>query len=240
MTNKIYPSDLDDAQWKMIAPMIPEQKDGGRPRTVDMRCVTNAILYMVRGGCSWRMLPKEYGPWETAYGYFRTIRRDGVWQRIHDMLREKIRRNAENATPSSTVINSQTVKTGEKLITCKLNIEYSVCYVQILLKRWGLTPQKPKRIAYEQNPEAVERWLTDEYPEIKKRAKAEKASIYWGDETGIRSDDQLDRSYARRGGRGFRQWVAHVSKKHSHRKTNSLTVRKPSVAVGDRSTNICG
>ena len=115
MTNKIYPSDLDDAQWKIIAPLIPEQKAGGRPRTTDMRCVTNAILYMVRGGCSWRMLPKEYGPWETAYGYFSTFRRDGVWQRIHDTLREKVRLKAgKKATPSAAVIDSQSVKTGEK------------------------------------------------------------------------------------------------------------------------------
>jgi len=85
------------------------------------------------------------------------------------------------------------------LIRKKYNIRFTIRYVQILLKRWGFTPQKPRRVAYEQNDEAVQQWLASDYPEIEKRAKAEKARIFWGDETGIRSDDQLGRTYAPKG-----------------------------------------
>lgn len=115
MTEKMYPSDLSDAQWKAIQPLIPAAKSGGRPRDVDMRWILNGILYIVRGGGSWRMLPKEYGPWPTVYGYFRKFQREGVWQQIHDRLREKVRRKAgKKATPSVAIIDSQSVKTTEK------------------------------------------------------------------------------------------------------------------------------
>ena len=70
MAKKIYPNDMSDAQWTFIRPLIPPGKAGGRPRNIDMREIINAILYVVRGGVSWRMLPKEYGPWQTVYGYF--------------------------------------------------------------------------------------------------------------------------------------------------------------------------
>lgn len=85
------------------------------------------------------------------------------------------------------------------LIKRKHKTVFTVRYVQILLKRWGFTPQKPKRIAYEKNPAVVEQWLQQDYPQIKKRAKAEKASIFWADETGIRSDDQLGKTYSPKG-----------------------------------------
>ena len=115
MSEKVYPSDVSDAQWKIICPLIPAAKPGGRPREAKMREIVNGILYMVRGGCSWRMLPKEYGPWQTVYGYFRTFRRAGVWPQIHDALREKVRRKAgKKPTPSAAIIDSQSVKTTEK------------------------------------------------------------------------------------------------------------------------------
>ena len=115
MSEKLYPSDMSDAQWKIIGPLIPAAKPGGRPREAKMREIVNGILYMVRGGCSWRMLPKEYGPWQTVYGYFRTFRRAGVWPQIHDALREKVRRKAgKKPTPSAAIIDSQSVKTTEK------------------------------------------------------------------------------------------------------------------------------
>jgi putative transposase len=115
MSEKVYPSDMSDAQWKIICPLIPAAKPGGRPRDAEMREIVNGILYMVRGGCSWRMLPKEYGPWQTVYGYFRTFRRAGVWPQIHDALREKVRRKAgKKPTPSAAIIDSQSVKTTEK------------------------------------------------------------------------------------------------------------------------------
>ena len=106
---------MSDAQWKIIGPLIPAAKPGGRPREAKMREIVNGILYMVRGGCSWRMLPKEYGPWQTVYGYFRTFRQAGVWPQIHDALREKVRRKAgKKPTPSAAIIDSQSVKTTEK------------------------------------------------------------------------------------------------------------------------------
>ena len=115
MPEKIYPSDTSDAQWKAVQPLIPPAQLGGRPRDVEMRWIINGILYIVRGGGSWRMLPKEYGPWPTVYGYFRKFQREGVWQQIHDRLREKVRRKAgKKSTPSAAIIDSQSVKTTEK------------------------------------------------------------------------------------------------------------------------------
>jgi putative transposase len=115
MSNVVYPSDVTDRQWDIIAPLLPAAKAGGRPRGVEMRQVINGILYINRGGCAWRMLPKEYGPWETVYGYFWRMRRDGAWQCIHDSLREKVRRADERKpTPSAAIVDSQSVKTTEK------------------------------------------------------------------------------------------------------------------------------
>ena len=113
MERKPYPTDLTDEQWKLIEPLIPPAAPGGRPRDVDMREVINAILYLNRSGCSWRMLPREFPPWGTVHWYYRRFRLDGTWRRIHDTLREKVRRKAgKKPTPSAAVIDSQTVKTN--------------------------------------------------------------------------------------------------------------------------------
>ena len=115
MEKAVYPSDVTDRQWEVIAPLFPAAKAGGRPRTVDLRQVVNGILYLNRSGCAWRMLPKEYGSWETVYGYFWRFRRDGIWQCSHDSLREKVRRaDARKPTPSAAIVDSQSVKTTEK------------------------------------------------------------------------------------------------------------------------------
>ena len=107
-----YPSDLTDRQWSIIEPLIPPAEPGGRRRSVDMREVVNAILYLLRTGCSWRMLPHEFPPWGTTHYYYRRLRLDGTWLFIHDKLREKVRRKAgKKPTPSAAILDSQSVKT---------------------------------------------------------------------------------------------------------------------------------
>ena len=104
---------MTDSQWDIIQQMIPPAKSGGRPRTLDMRQVINAILYLVVGGIQWRMLPKEYPKWQSVYYYFRTWRDDGTWQRIHDTLRAEIRRKeGRHKHPTAGSLDSQSVKTG--------------------------------------------------------------------------------------------------------------------------------
>jgi putative transposase len=115
MCREPYSSDLTDAQWQRIAPLIPPAKPGGRHRSVDIRAVLNAIFYRTKTGCQWRNLPHDLPPWGTAAGYYRLWRRSGVWERIHDALREQVRVKAgREVTPSAAIIDSQSVKTTEK------------------------------------------------------------------------------------------------------------------------------
>jgi putative transposase len=115
MARIAYPSDLTDAQWKLIEKRIPPAKPGGRERSVDMREVMNGILYLVRTGCSWRQLPHDLPPWGTVHWYYRCFRLDGTWQTIHDALREKVRTAAgRKPSPSAAIVDSQSVKTTEK------------------------------------------------------------------------------------------------------------------------------
>jgi len=110
-----YPTDLTDEQWSRIVQFIPPAKPGGRPRSVDMREVINAILYLNRTGCAWRLLPHDLPPWGTVHWFYRRFRLDGVWDHIHDRLREDVRVAAgKEPTPSAAVIDSQSVKTTEK------------------------------------------------------------------------------------------------------------------------------
>jgi transposase len=110
-----YPSDLTDAQWARLAPLLPAAKPGGHPRTVDLREVVDAILYVLREGCRWRALPHDFPPWSTVYGYFWHWRRDGTWLRAHDALRAQVRVATGRApTPSAGCLDSQSVKTTQK------------------------------------------------------------------------------------------------------------------------------
>lgn len=115
MERNPYPSDLTDEQWLLIEMHIPPEKPGGRHREVDMREVVNGILYLNRTGCAWRLLPHDLPPWGTVHYYYRRFRIDGIWQNIHDRLREQVRLAAgKESTPSAAVIDSQSVKTTEK------------------------------------------------------------------------------------------------------------------------------
>ncbi len=116
MARKPYPTDLTNAQWSRIAPLIPPARPGGRRRTVNVREVINAILYFVRTGCQWRNLPHEFPPWGTVHYYYRRWRLDGTWEEVHGTLREQVRSEKEGreATPSAAIIDSQSVKTTEK------------------------------------------------------------------------------------------------------------------------------
>jgi putative transposase len=114
MKNQIYPTDLTDRQWNCIKDLIPSAKPGGRPRSLEMRQVINAILFIVVTGAQWRMLPKDYPKWQSVYSYFRTWRDDGTWQRIHDTLRAQVRRRAgRHKHPTAGCLDSQSVKTTQ-------------------------------------------------------------------------------------------------------------------------------
>jgi putative transposase len=107
-----YPSDLTDAQFAHLEPLLPPAKPGGRPREVNLHDIVDAIFYVNRTGCQWRALPKDYGPWSTAYDYFRKWRRDGTWQEINSALRQQVRTQAGRKSPRTAYIDSQSVKGG--------------------------------------------------------------------------------------------------------------------------------
>ena len=115
MERSTYPSDLSDREWQLLEPLLPPPKGGGRPITYPRREIVNAIRYVLRTGCSWRMLPHDLPPWRIVFHYFRTWRRDGTWQRAHDALHAKLRQaQGRETSPSAAIIDSQSVKTSEK------------------------------------------------------------------------------------------------------------------------------
>ncbi len=115
MPRKPYKTDLTDSQWAVIEPLIPSPKKTGRPRTQDMREIMNALFYVARAGCDWRLLPHDFPPPDTVYYYFKIWADDGTWKRIHDELRRKVRLKAGRAPePTVGIIDSQSVKTTEK------------------------------------------------------------------------------------------------------------------------------
>jgi transposase len=115
MPRRRYPSDLTDAQWARLEPLLPAVRPGGRPRAHPLREVVDALRYVLRGGIAWRALPHDYPPWQTVYHYFRAWRLDGTWERLNDELRELVRERAgRTAQPSAGILDSQSSKTTEK------------------------------------------------------------------------------------------------------------------------------
>lgn len=112
---KEYTSDLTDAEWAKIEPLLPPEKPVGRGRQVDLREVLNAIYYRADNGVKWRNLPSEFPAWQTVYTYFRIWVRLGVWEEINLALVKHMRQTAgREAEPSLTIIDSQSVKLGQK------------------------------------------------------------------------------------------------------------------------------
>lgn len=106
-----YETDLTDAQFALLQPFLPKPKPMGRP-PADLREVLNAILYLVRTGCQWRLLPTNFPPWSTVHTWYRRWRRDGTWERLHEALRRRVRTQAgRDPSPRSSAIDSQSVKT---------------------------------------------------------------------------------------------------------------------------------
>ncbi len=110
---RAYPTDLSDAEWALIEPHLPAPEASGRPRVHPLREILNAVFYVGRGGCAWRLLPHDFPPWKTVYHYFfRAWRIDATWERLHEALRRRARvRLGRDPQPSAGIVDSQSVKT---------------------------------------------------------------------------------------------------------------------------------
>jgi putative transposase len=109
---KPYPTDLADAEWSCLKPHLPIPKATGRPRIHSSREILDAIFYVLRSGCPWRLLPHDFPPWKTVFHYFRIWRIDGTWERMNRVIRERLPvRLRRNPQPSAGIVDSQSIKT---------------------------------------------------------------------------------------------------------------------------------
>lgn len=110
-----YSTDLTDAEWQILEPLLPIEKPGGRHRLYQMREIINALRYLLRSGCAWRSIPHDFPHWRAVYEYFRVWKEDGTWIKIHDYLYEQLREKMpREKQPSAGIVDSQSVKTTEK------------------------------------------------------------------------------------------------------------------------------
>jgi putative transposase len=118
-SQQIYPTDLNDTQWSKIRPYLPAAASTGRPREHGWRRILNSIFYVLQSGCAWRMLPRDLPPWQTVYHYFRLWRKNGLWERLNRMLRERVRLQfGKKRRPSAAILDSQSIKTSEGGLAC--------------------------------------------------------------------------------------------------------------------------
>jgi putative transposase len=111
---QVYPSDLTDAQWARLEPLLAKARGPGHPQEYSLRAIVNAILYLLRSGCQWRMIPRDFPKWNAVRYHFDAWQRDGTWARVLAALRGPARRAAgREPTPTAGVIDSQSVKASE-------------------------------------------------------------------------------------------------------------------------------
>ena len=114
-TRRVYSTDLTEEEWRRLESLVPAPKPGGRPAQYPRREIVNAIFYLLRTGCSWRLLPHDFPPWRIVFYYFWQWRKVGIWEKIHDTLRGDLRQAVgKQRQPSAGIIDSQSVKTTEK------------------------------------------------------------------------------------------------------------------------------
>lgn len=112
---KAYPTDLTDKEWSILEPLLPAPKPGGRHLKYSRREILNGLFYIVRSGCSWRMMPHDLPDWQSVYGYFRVWKKDGTWERLNQFLVQWLRvESVRMPEPSAAIMDSQSVKTTEK------------------------------------------------------------------------------------------------------------------------------
>jgi transposase len=115
MTRKLYPSDLSDAEWTKLKPLLPQDNRIGSPRQVELREVVNALMYVADNGIKWRAMPHDLPAWQTVYGYFRRWSQSGVWEQVNQALARQVRvADGREEQPSLGLVDSQSIKMTQK------------------------------------------------------------------------------------------------------------------------------